>query len=104
MFAEEKGSPVSAPYRHTVAQPTPETVARPISLTAPASHRIVIISPCRDEERTLERTIACLEAQTLRPARWIVVDDGSTDRTRAILESAARRLPFMRVVCREDRG
>jgi poly-beta-1,6-N-acetyl-D-glucosamine synthase len=70
----------------------------------PASHRIVIISPCRDEERTLERTIACMEAQTLRPARWIVVDDGSTDRTLTILESAASRLPFMRVVRREDRG
>lgn len=68
------------------------------------SARIIIISPTRDEERTLERTIACVEAQTHQPTRWIVVDDGSTDRTPEILRRAAERLPFMRIVTREDRG
>ena len=41
--------------------------------------RVVVISPCRDEERTLERTIACMRAQTRPPLLWVVVDDGSTD-------------------------
>ncbi len=68
------------------------------------NHRIVIVSPCRDEERTLERTIRCMEAQTLKPVRWIVVDDGSKDRTPAILREAAARLPWLRVHTREDRG
>lgn len=63
-----------------------------------------MISPCRDEEQTLERTIACVEAQTLKPTRWIVVDDGSKDRTLEILQNAAKRLPFMRVIHRDDRG
>jgi biofilm PGA synthesis N-glycosyltransferase PgaC len=71
---------------------------------AASKHRVVMISPCRDEERTLERTIACVEAQTLKPVRWIVVDDGSSDRTPQILAQAAQRLPFMRVVQHQDRG
>ncbi|MFP6639629.1 MAG: glycosyltransferase family A protein [Myxococcota bacterium] len=67
-------------------------------------HRIVIISPVRDEELTLERTIACVEAQTLLPVLWVLVDDGSTDRTPKILAEAAARISWLRVVSRADRG
>ena len=66
--------------------------------------RIVIVSPVRDEEATLEKTIACMEAQTVTPAEWIVVDDGSTDRTPEILKQAADRIPWLRVSRRVDRG
>jgi cellulose synthase/poly-beta-1,6-N-acetylglucosamine synthase-like glycosyltransferase len=45
-----------------------------------------------------------MERQTLKPALWIVVDDGSKDRTLEILEDAKRRLPWLRVVRRPDRG
>jgi poly-beta-1,6-N-acetyl-D-glucosamine synthase len=67
-------------------------------------HRIAIVSPVRDEEATLERTIACMERQTLKPAQWIVVDDGSTDRTPELLRAAAERNPWIKVVKRADRG
>jgi glycosyltransferase involved in cell wall biosynthesis len=66
--------------------------------------RVVIISPCRDEERTLERTIACVRAQTHPPMRWVIVDDGSRDRTPEILARAAAEIPWVRIVRREDRG
>jgi glycosyltransferase involved in cell wall biosynthesis len=66
--------------------------------------RIAIISPCRDEQATLERTIACMKAQTLAPVRWVVVDDGSKDRTPEILARAAQEIPWLRVVRRTDRG
>lgn len=68
------------------------------------NERIVIISPCRDEQATLERTIASLAAQTRTPDLWVVVDDGSTDRTPDILKAAAERLPWLRIVRRADRG
>jgi poly-beta-1,6-N-acetyl-D-glucosamine synthase len=42
--------------------------------------------------------------QSVLPALWIVVDDGSTDQTPEILEEYARRLGFLRVVRRTDRG
>ena len=73
-------------------------------MSAATSARIAVISPCRDEERTLERTIACMRAQTLPPATWVVVDDGSTDRTPEILDAAAAEIPWLRVVRRANRG
>jgi glycosyltransferase involved in cell wall biosynthesis len=66
--------------------------------------RVVIISPCRDEERTLERTISCMKAQTRPPELWVIVDDGSSDRTPDILKEAAASIPWLQVVRRADRG
>ncbi len=63
-----------------------------------------MISPCRDEARTLPRTIAAMRAQTRPPDLWVVVDDGSTDATPQILAEAARGLSWLRVVTRADRG
>ena len=68
------------------------------------NERVVIISPVRDEESTLEKTIACMEAQTCPPVEWVVVDDGSTDRTPQILQEAAARIPWLRIHRRADRG
>lgn len=70
----------------------------------PAGRRYCLISPCRDEEATVERTLRCVAAQTLRPALHVVVDDGSTDRTPEILARLAKEMPFLRVVRRADRG
>ncbi|QBQ54395.1 glycosyltransferase [Nitrosococcus wardiae] len=67
-------------------------------------YRVVIISPCRDEEATLERTIGCMCKQTYPPDRWIVVDDGSRDHTPEILKKAAVNIPWLRIIKRPDRG
>lgn len=66
--------------------------------------RYCLISPCRDEEATVERTLRCVAAQTLPPALHVVVDDGSTDRTPQILAALQKEMPFLRVVRRPDRG
>jgi glycosyltransferase involved in cell wall biosynthesis len=68
------------------------------------SRRYLLISPCRDEARYLSRTLDSVAAQSVSPALWVVVDDGSTDETPVILEAYARRLPYLRVVRRADRG
>jgi biofilm PGA synthesis N-glycosyltransferase PgaC len=49
----------------------------------------IAITPARDEERLLPRLLAAMVAQTQPPARWIVIDDGSIDRTGEILDRAA---------------
>jgi glycosyltransferase involved in cell wall biosynthesis len=41
----------------------------------------VLITPARNEEAFIEKTIRSVVAQTIRPKRWIIVSDGSTDRT-----------------------
>lgn len=79
----------------------PDPIATPAALS---TKRIVVISPTRNEEATLLRTVAAMEAQTLLPVRWILVDDGSTDRTPELMRATAARLPWVRVVTRPDRG
>ncbi|MBO0732737.1 MAG: glycosyltransferase family 2 protein [Methylocapsa sp.] len=68
------------------------------------SRRYLLISPSRDEAHYLRRTLDSVAAQSVPPALWVVVDDGSADATPAILEEYARRLPYLRVVRRTDRG
>src|SRR5271154_7136764 len=69
-----------------------------------ASRRYPLISPCRDEAQYLRRTLDSVAAQSVPPALWVIVDDGSTDGTPAILEEYARRLLYLRAVRRTDRG
>jgi glycosyltransferase involved in cell wall biosynthesis len=60
----------------------------------------VIVSPVKDEERYVERTIRSMVAQTVRPYRWIIVDDASSDRTAEIVESYARQHDWIQLVRR----
>jgi glycosyltransferase involved in cell wall biosynthesis len=71
---------------------------------ATPSRRYVLISPCRDEAHYLVRTLDSVAAQSVPPALWVVVDDGSSDETPAILAAYAARLPYLRVVRLADRG
>ena len=68
------------------------------------SRRYLLISPCRDEAPYLRRTLDSVALQSVPPALWIIVDDGSTDETPAILEEYSKRMPYIRVIRREDRG
>jgi len=69
-----------------------------------SSRNYVIISPCRDEAAFLRRTVESVKRQSVLPQLWIIVDDGSTDETPAILARCAEELPYLRIVRREDRG
>jgi len=42
--------------------------------------------------------------QTIPPALWVIVDDGSCDDTPKILQEYAAKLPYVRVIRRTDRG
>ncbi|MGC2499367.1 MAG: glycosyltransferase family A protein, partial [Acidobacteriaceae bacterium] len=66
--------------------------------------KYVIISPVRDEEANLARTIESVISQTVRPTEWVIVNDGSTDRTAEIADSYARQHDWIKVCHRENRG
>jgi len=66
--------------------------------------RYLIISPVRNEAAYLQRTIDSITAQTIRPALWLIVDDGSNDETPKIVEAAAARHDWIRLYRRPDRG
>jgi glycosyltransferase involved in cell wall biosynthesis len=59
--------------------------------------RILVISPVRNEGKHIERVVRAMAAQELTPARWIVLDDHSTDDTLAILRSLEDEVPFLTV-------
>jgi glycosyltransferase involved in cell wall biosynthesis len=70
-------------------------------MIAPA---FVVVTPARNEEALIGETIRSMIAQTARPMRWVVVDDGSTDRTAAVVAQHARRHAFIRLLRVERSG
>lgn len=80
-----------------------EVKAREANSTGPGAP-YVIVTPVRNEEANIEETIRCVAAQTIRPAEWIVVNDGSTDKTGEILEKYSRAYPWLKVIQLADRG
>jgi biofilm PGA synthesis N-glycosyltransferase PgaC len=62
--------------------------------------KYVLITPARNEERFITKTVDSMMAQTLLPLRWVIVDDGSTDRTAEIVARYAARYPWIEFVRR----
>jgi biofilm PGA synthesis N-glycosyltransferase PgaC len=58
----------------------------------------VLITPARDEEATIEKCIQAVAAQTMLPKRWVVVSDGSTDRTDEIVCGCCRCYNWLRLI------
>ena len=64
----------------------------------------VVISPVRDEEAYIRFTVDCMARQTIVPKEWVLINDGSSDKTGEILDEYAQRYPWIRVVHRANRG
>lgn len=60
--------------------------------------RYVLITPAHNEAAFIGKTLDSMVSQTVLPERWIIVDDGSTDRTAEIIESYAKRFPWIQLV------
>jgi biofilm PGA synthesis N-glycosyltransferase PgaC len=58
----------------------------------------------RNEADHLGRTIESMTRQTVLPALWVMVNDGSTDNTRQLIDGAARQHSWIQAVHRSDRG
>lgn len=66
----------------------------------------VLITPARNEESFIELTIQSVVSQIIRPLRWVIVSDGSTDRTDEIVNDYARQydwIELLRMPAREER-
>ena len=67
----------------------------------------VLITPARNEERYIEKLIQSMTAQTVLPAKWVIVNDGSTDATASIVKRYLADQPWMELVdlpMRRDRS
>jgi poly-beta-1,6-N-acetyl-D-glucosamine synthase len=78
----------------------PSAVVPDAGPTTEVLPRLLIISPTKDEAQFLQRTIDSMVRQSVKPALWMIVDDGSIDATGAIADKAAEQYPWIRVVHR----
>jgi biofilm PGA synthesis N-glycosyltransferase PgaC len=58
----------------------------------------VIITPARNEEAYIEKTIQSVISQTVPPQKWVIVSDGSTDRTDDIVKRYAAMYSWIKLV------
>lgn len=57
--------------------------------------RYALVTPAYNEETHIARLIRCVASQTIAPVKYIIVSDGSTDKTDAIVEQHAREFHFI---------
>jgi glycosyltransferase involved in cell wall biosynthesis len=60
--------------------------------------RYVLITPARNEERFIEKTIQSAISQTVLPSKWVIVNDGSTDATASIVGRYLAQHDWMELV------
>jgi glycosyltransferase involved in cell wall biosynthesis len=63
----------------------------------------VLITPARNEEAFIELTIQSMVGQTVRPLKWVIVSDGSTDRTEEIVKQYLPVHPWIELVRMPER-
>ena len=59
----------------------------------------IIATPAKNEEKNLPSTIRSIERQTIKPAVWVIIDDGSTDNTPQIIEAAKKKHTWIKSIC-----
>jgi len=63
----------------------------------------VLITPARNEAASIEKTIKSVISQTVKPLKWVIVSDGSTDGTDEIVKQYLPDHPWMELVRAPER-
>jgi biofilm PGA synthesis N-glycosyltransferase PgaC len=66
--------------------------------------RYVLVTPAKNEEACIKNTIEAVLSQTILPQKWVIVSDGSTDRTDEIVDRYALKHPFIQLVRAGESG
>lgn len=66
--------------------------------------RYIVLTPVRNERAHLDAAIAGMLAQSVRPALWLLIDDGSSDGTADRISAASAAHPWIRLARLADRG
>ena len=61
-------------------------------------HTYVLITPARNEAMFIEQTIKSILGQTVRPVKWVIVSDGSTDGTDEIVKQYIPKFKWIELV------
>lgn len=55
----------------------------------------ILVTPCKNEEESLEMLIQSVCKQTNPPALWVIVDDGSTDKSPDIISKTTEQVSWI---------
>ena len=66
--------------------------------------KVSVVIPVHNGEKYLAQAVESVLAQTYRDFELLIVDDGSTDGSRAVMDHYARRDVRVRILCQENRG
>ncbi len=69
-------------------------------MNSSSQQRLLVVTPVRNEAEHIEQVARAMASQTRPPDAWVIVDDGSSDRTTEILAGLERELPFLTVLSR----
>lgn len=61
-------------------------------------NRYVLITAARNEQDYIKETLESITSQTIKPVKWIIVSDGSTDNTNSIIESFITNNKFIQLL------
>jgi poly-beta-1,6-N-acetyl-D-glucosamine synthase len=75
----------------------------PMHPTTPTLPGYVIVTPARNEAQFIEFTLKSVVTQTIRPLRWVIVSDGSTDGTDGIVARYATEYPWIELLRMPER-
>jgi poly-beta-1,6-N-acetyl-D-glucosamine synthase len=63
----------------------------------------VLITPARNEEAFIQKTLDSVVQQSCPPLKWVIVNDGSTDGTASVVEPYAAKYPWIDLIHRPVR-
>ncbi len=64
--------------------------------------KYAIVTPVKDEINYFPRTVASILSQEIKPKKWIIIDDGSTDGTTEIIQKVERENNWIEGIYRES--
>ena len=67
------------------------------------AYTYVLVTPARNEAQFIELTLRSVIAQTVRPVRWVIVSDGSTDGTDDIVRKYSAEHSWIELVRMPER-
>jgi glycosyltransferase involved in cell wall biosynthesis len=69
-----------------------------VAINTHSNPEYILITPARNEEKYITKTIESMVSQTKKPTRWIIVNDGSTDCTKAVIEKYLDKLSWLELI------
>jgi biofilm PGA synthesis N-glycosyltransferase PgaC len=72
-------------------------------MTMTTQHTYVVVTPARNEAAFIEQTIQSMIVQTVKPLKWVIVSDGSTDGTDDIVSKYTATHPWIELLRMPER-